>query len=40
MYGDALVAADTFDFLLDDPGTPLFCPPNAADPAAPSTPSR
>ena len=28
MYGDALVAADTFDFLLDDPGTPLFCPPN------------
>jgi acyl-CoA hydrolase len=28
MYGDALIAADTFDFLLDDPGTPLFCPPN------------
>jgi acyl-CoA hydrolase len=28
MYGDALVAADTFDFLVDDPGTPLFCPPN------------
>ena len=28
MYGDALISADTFDFLLDDPGTPLFCPPN------------
>lgn len=30
MYGDALVAADTFDFLLDDPAQefPLFCPPN------------
>ena len=29
MYGDALVTADTFDFLVDDPGTlPLFCPPN------------
>lgn len=28
MYGDALIAADTFDFLLEDPGTPLFCPPN------------
>ncbi len=34
MYGDALVAADTFDFLLDDPGTPLFCPPNAPIPQA------
>lgn len=32
MYGDALVAADTFDFLLEDPGTPLFCPPNAPIP--------
>jgi acyl-CoA hydrolase len=28
MYGDALIAADTFDFLLEDAGTPLFCPPN------------
>ncbi|HEY6644584.1 acetyl-CoA hydrolase/transferase C-terminal domain-containing protein [Povalibacter sp.] len=29
-YGDALVASDTFDFLVDDPATefPLFCPPN------------
>lgn len=29
-YGDALVAADTFDFLLDDTvfDFPLFCPPN------------
>ncbi|HET9447143.1 MAG TPA: acetyl-CoA hydrolase/transferase C-terminal domain-containing protein, partial [Steroidobacteraceae bacterium] len=34
MYGDALVAADTFDFLLDDPGTRLFCPPNAPIPRA------
>ena len=34
MYGDALVAADTFDFLLDDVGTPLFCPPNAPIPQA------
>lgn len=32
MYGDALVAADTFDFLVDDPGTPLFAPPNAPIP--------
>jgi acyl-CoA hydrolase len=32
MYGDALVAADTFDFLLDHPGTRLFCPPNAPIP--------
>jgi acyl-CoA hydrolase len=30
MYGDALVTADTFDFLLDDTvlDFPLFCPPN------------
>jgi len=30
MYGDALVAANTFDFLLEPPGAPfpLFCPPN------------
>lgn len=28
MYGDALVAADAFDFLVQDPGTPLFSPPN------------
>ena len=30
MYGDALVAADTFDFLLEDTAQefPLFCPPN------------
>jgi acyl-CoA hydrolase len=28
MYGDALVTADTFDFLVQDPGTPLFSPPN------------
>jgi acyl-CoA hydrolase len=34
MYGDALVAADTFDFLVDDPGTPLFCPPNLPIPPA------
>src|SRR5918994_4852314 len=34
MYGDALVAADTFDYLLDDPGTRLFCPPNAPIPRA------
>jgi hypothetical protein len=34
MYGDALVAADTFDFLIDDPGTRLFCPPNAPIPRA------
>ena len=34
MYGDALVAADTFDFLLEDPGTRLFCPPNAPIPRA------
>jgi acyl-CoA hydrolase len=34
MYGDALVAADTFDFLLDDPGTRLFCPPNTPIPRA------
>ena len=34
MYGDALVAADTFDFLLEDTGTRLFCPPNAPIPRA------
>jgi acyl-CoA hydrolase len=34
MYGDALVAADTFDYLLEDPGTRLFCPPNAPVPRA------
>lgn len=30
MYGDALIAADTFDFLIDAPryDFPLFCPPN------------
>ena len=30
MYGDALVTADTFDFLIDDRkhDFPLFCPPN------------
>ena len=28
MYGDALVTADTFDFLVKDPGTTLFSPPN------------
>lgn len=28
MYGDALVAADTFDFLVEDDGSSLFCPPN------------
>ncbi len=27
MYGDALVAADTFDFLIERPGTRLFSPP-------------
>ncbi|HKU14007.1 MAG TPA: acetyl-CoA hydrolase/transferase C-terminal domain-containing protein, partial [Steroidobacteraceae bacterium] len=33
MYGDALVAADTFDFLLEgEPGTRLYCPPNAPIP--------
>ena len=34
MYGDALIAADTFDFLLEDAGTPLFCPPNLPIPPA------
>jgi acyl-CoA hydrolase len=31
MYGDALVAADSFDILLEEerPAYPLFCPPNA-----------
>ncbi|HMN45466.1 MAG TPA: acetyl-CoA hydrolase/transferase C-terminal domain-containing protein [Povalibacter sp.] len=30
MYGDALVASDTFDFLVEDPAAdyPLFAPPN------------
>lgn len=28
MYGDALVTPDTFDFLVKDPGTALFSPPN------------
>jgi acyl-CoA hydrolase len=28
MYGDALVTADSFDFLVQDPGTALFSPPN------------
>lgn len=28
MYGDALVAADTFDFLVDCPPARLFAPPN------------
>jgi acyl-CoA hydrolase len=28
MYGDALVTADAFDFLVQDPGTTLFSPPN------------
>jgi acyl-CoA hydrolase len=34
MYGDALISADTFDFLVEDPGTPLFCPPNLPIPPA------
>jgi acyl-CoA hydrolase len=28
MYGDALIAADTFDFIVDTAPFPLFCPPN------------
>ena len=28
MYGDALIAANTFDFLVDTAPFPLFCPPN------------
>ena len=28
MYGDALIAADTFDFIVDTTPYPLFCPPN------------
>lgn len=28
MYGDALIAAGTFDFLVDTAPFPLFCPPN------------
>ena len=34
MYGDALVAADAFDFLVQDPGTTLFSPPNQPIPLA------
>lgn len=36
MYGDALVTADTFDFLIDDRrhDYPLFCPPNLPIPPA------
>ena len=34
MYGDALVAADTFDFLVETQGGALFCPPNAPIPLA------
>lgn len=34
MYGDALVTADTFDFLVQDPGTALFSPPNLPIPPA------
>src|SRR5687768_13908905 len=33
MYGDALVTADAFDFLVQDPGTQLFSPPNLPIPA-------
>lgn len=33
MYGDALVTADTFDFLVKDPDTALFSPPNMPIPA-------
>jgi len=34
MYGDALVTAETFDFLIDDTAHayPLFCPPNTPIP--------
>jgi acyl-CoA hydrolase len=32
MYGDALVAADTFDFLVETTGGSLFCPPNTPIP--------
>jgi acyl-CoA hydrolase len=28
MYGDALVAADTFDYLIEETQSPLFSPPN------------
>ena len=28
MYGDALIASDTFDFIVDTAPFPLFCPPN------------
>lgn len=36
MYGDALVASDTFDFLVDEAAAPfpLFCPPNLPIPLA------
>ncbi|HEY0681131.1 MAG TPA: acetyl-CoA hydrolase/transferase C-terminal domain-containing protein [Steroidobacter sp.] len=33
MYGDALVTSDTFDFLVKDPDTALFSPPNMPIPA-------
>lgn len=33
MYGDALITADTFDFLLEATGAPLFCPPNQPIPS-------
>ena len=33
MYGDALVAADTFDFLIAETNTTLFCPPNLPIPS-------
>jgi acyl-CoA hydrolase len=32
MYGDALVAADTFDFLIEETNTALFSPPNVPIP--------
>jgi len=34
MYGDALVAAEAFDFLVEDDGSALFCPPNLPIPPA------
>ena len=40
MYGDALVAADTFDFLVDDPGHAAVLSAEPADPARRSTRSR
>ena len=33
MYGDALVAADTFDFLIAETNATLFCPPNLPIPS-------